>query len=206
MSVDLLEELGFETDTPESACGPGSDGPARKPSRTRPGAIWSWIAVAAAAGVAVLAAFVLTASVVAPEWTNQMVGDAQVAAEQLVTGATGGTPTVVLGGQGGQAEIDRCDGTFVRLAEFAEVHDLQPTYSAHNGCGGNAILPLGIGDVVDVVGEDGVVVQHEVVDVRNVPQRTSTTEDVKGMGGEILVQTCYWDDRTMKFTGLAPVV
>ena len=39
-------------------------------------------------------------------------------------------------------------------------------------------------------------------DERDTPQWTTTAADIAGMGGELLLQTCYWDDDTMRFVAL----
>lgn len=107
--------------------------------------------------------------------------------------------TVRLGGLGGQKQVDRCDGSFIEIESYRIVQELQPTYSAHNGCGGGAILPLQVGSQLFVNGD-----KYVVVSLRDLP-KTSKVSQIVGMDGDIILQTCYWRSNTMKFIGIEKI-
>lgn len=160
----------------------------------------------------VLSAFVFTgaagllATTFAPQWTEEFLGNA--AAEVQQTSVDAGIippPVLILGGDGGQAELDLCNGEWTRMTQYGEGRVPQPVHSAHNGCGGNALLTLEMGETIDIRELDGRVVTYRAVDERRVPQLASTTADIVGMTGTLILQTCYWDDTTMRFVGLTAV-
>jgi hypothetical protein len=110
-------------------------------------------------------------------------------------------PTIVLGDSGGMPELDRCDGTFIHMEDYARVDNLQPTYAAHNNCGGEIILPLERGSRLMINNEE-----YEVVSVRNLPKEGSLASQLLGMSGEILIQSCYYLPNTyMHFIGISKV-
>ncbi len=151
---------------------------------------------------------VLTAQWLAPEETQRVVGSAVGSARQVYSDvARGDAPvSIQLGPPGNDAAIDTAPhGVFVEMASYRVAEQLQPVFAAHNGFGGDVILPLAIGDRVQVLDAGGE--QHEMVvtDARDTPQVGATTADLSGMAGSILVQTCYWDVDEMRFVALTPV-
>lgn len=139
-----------------------------------------------------------------PKEVKQATGEVST---QVVKVITGKVPKVQLGGDGGQAEVDACPGDWVRMINYRLD---APVYAAHNGCAelvgrGDVILPLKPGDLVDVVDQRGRERSYEVVEMRDTPQHGQSTATIEDMDGELILQTCYWDDLTMKFVGLDPV-
>jgi hypothetical protein len=124
---------------------------------------------------------------------------------QWVDGRWTGIPSIYLGDAGGSQRVDACDGTFTRMTSYDEIENLQDWYSAHNGCGGSEILYLEPGSKFNL-NRDGVWETWELVEYRRIPQVGSNTSAAAGMSGELIVQTCYWDDATMKVASIAPSV
>ncbi len=110
-------------------------------------------------------------------------------------------PSVTLGKDGGLPELDRCDGTFIRMADYSRVVGLQDTYAAHNSCGGDVILPLGKGSRLLVNG-----IEYEVVSTRDLPKEGSKATQLLGLDGDIILQSCYYlPTMYMHFLGVTPV-
>lgn len=160
----------------------------------------SLVAVTLSALAAVAAAALLVGSLAAPELTERIVGNAKVGAESVISHVIGTTPTITLGGEGGEAELDHCTGEFIELVSY-RIDGVLPVYAAHNNCGGDIILAWPMGQVVRVEGSD---VLYEVVDERHT-RRDASVSDLIGMRGEFVVQTCYYGENRMRFLGLAPV-
>lgn len=151
---------------------------------------------------------VLAAQWLAPEQTQRVVGAAVGSARQVYSEvARGDAPvTIELGPPGDNTAIDTAPhGIFVEMASYRAAEQLQPVFAAHNGYGGDVILPLAMGDRVDVVDAQGEQREMVVTDARDTPQVGATTGDLSGMAGSILVQTCYWDVDEMRFVALTPV-
>lgn len=108
-------------------------------------------------------------------------------------------PMIRLGAKGDKVLLDRCDGSFVQMTSY-ETEGLQPVYAAHNICRGETILPLSEGDLVEVEGR-GI---YTVSDERHTKKSWSTTDDILGMTGDFLLQTCFYGRDTMKFVALSP--
>lgn len=108
-------------------------------------------------------------------------------------------PTVRLGGKGGVAELDRCNGRYIEMVEYQKVRDIQKIYSAHNSCGGAAIIPLNIGDELSVDG-----IMYKVLSIKNSPKQGTGVAGLAQMGieGDIILQTCYFRSSQMKFIGI----
>lgn len=122
--------------------------------------------------------------------------------EQVIE--AGGNPTVTLGGAGGQAELDVCDGTFIEMTQYdpgGEL-DLPPTYSAHNGCGGDIILHLAVGTEVTVIDTAGQGTDYVITEELTTRQFATATSDLTGLDGDLLLQSCFWDNTTMRFISL----
>ncbi len=115
-------------------------------------------------------------------------------------------PLAHLGATGGQTELDYCDGTFTEMRSYRR-HDMPPIWAAHNNCGGDVILPVELGDVIDLE-QGGIVNRYNVVDIRETPKVWVTTEALIGLQGDVVLQSCYYGgtDVPMKFIGLDPVV
>ncbi|WP_424468087.1 hypothetical protein [Pseudoclavibacter helvolus] len=111
-------------------------------------------------------------------------------------------PSVRLGDLGSEALMDACDGSFPQLESYAAQDGLQPVYAAHNGCGGDVILPWSVGERVEVVAADGSASVYVVSDFRDVAKFGSSTRDVLGLTGSLLLQTCHWGDPQMRFVAL----
>ncbi|PPF74911.1 hypothetical protein [Pseudoclavibacter sp. Z016] len=145
----------------------------------------------------------------APEAADRAYGQARIAANEVTAHvAASGSPTgeqlpeLRLGVLGPESLMDVCDGTFPQLEQYATDPALQPMYAAHNGCGGDVILPLDLGDAVTVAAADGSSSQYEVTDLRDVAKHGSTTNDAHGMTGAIVLQTCHWGEPLMRLTAL----
>ncbi len=80
-----------------------------------------------------------------------------------------------------------------------------PVWAAHNNCGGDIVLPLAIGDEIDLKNADGTV-RYRVVDIRQTPKVWVTTEELVGLQGEVALQSCFYGKgQPMKFLGLEMV-
>ncbi|WP_157749875.1 hypothetical protein [Microbacterium sp. TPU 3598] len=166
------------------------------------------IAVMLAAGVTTAAIFTIQ-TLQAPS-SPAAAADRQTTAQPTPaetpdTTAQTSTPTsaaVTLGVVGGQAELDRCDGTFTHTDLYGTTQP--PVWAAHNNCGGDVILPWEIGQEIAVT-INGVSTTYRVVETRDTPKKGATTADLAGIGGELLLQTCYYGENRMKFLALDPV-
>ncbi|OAN39206.1 hypothetical protein [Microbacterium sp. H83] len=143
----------------------------------------------------------LVASIVAPDAVDRITGGIKVAAAQQLREilAPGQLPEIRLGGEGGMRELDRCDGTFTEMTSY-RIDGVPPLFAAHNNCGGDVILGWEIGQRVTVEGSD---IVYEVVEERHTP-KWSNIEELVGMSGEFMVQTCFYGENRMRFLALAP--
>jgi hypothetical protein len=108
--------------------------------------------------------------------------------------------TVTVANTGGAAELDRCEDGFTHLVGFETTEAIKPqrVLARHNNyCGGDFVLYMEIGDVVELTGEG----LYRVVDARDTP-RIITPEDITGMKGSVLLQTCYNSKMMMRFVSL----
>ena len=154
----------------------------------------SWAALLLVPVIA--AGVVLTvAATVAPQWANEKIMDASTAVETGYRELTGDVPTIRLGPEGGERELDWCSGEFIELAEYRDPAqpDLPPTFVAHNLCDGKVVLTLEEGMQVDVVDRSGAVTRHTVSERRTVPPNTPAREAIAGMRGALVLQTCNWN-------------
>lgn len=110
--------------------------------------------------------------------------------------------SVSLGATGGEAELKRCDGTFTHLTAYG-AGLATPVWAAHNNCGGDVVLSWVIGQQVTVTTGD-TSATYVVVDARETSKTKGKTEDLIGMTGLLLLQTCYYGEDRMRFVGLDP--
>lgn len=59
--------------------------------------------------------------------------------------AQGVLPSVKLGVQGRQDELDWCDGTFIEMVSYQSAEQIPPHYADHNSCGGDVVLNRTVG-------------------------------------------------------------
>ncbi|MHA3724183.1 hypothetical protein ACXR2T_09925 [Leucobacter sp. HY1910] len=210
-----LALLGFEepsSDTVPTVVRGKSHYAPRRQHRKR----WWFTGLSALAAIVIAliilaASTVLVGTVAAPELTNKIIGEAATSVTHAARTVAKTEPRVVLGGDGGQAEVDACPGSWTRMIAYNQNTGFEvPVYSAHNGCWGtdgrgDVILPLGIGDKINIVDNTGERL-YRVIEMIDRPQRTSTTDDINTLTGPIILQTCYWDDQTMKFVSVEPVI
>ncbi|WP_025104763.1 hypothetical protein [Microbacterium paraoxydans] len=111
------------------------------------------------------------------------------------------TADVTLGATGGEAELDRCDQTFTHIVAYGT--DLPPVWAAHNDCGGDVILPWSVGQEITLA-VDGALSTYTIVDARDTRKNGATTDDLTGITGDLVLQTCYYGQDRMKFIGLSP--
>ena len=115
-------------------------------------------------------------------------GDApQPAAPALPTLATTGQAewSISIDTTGYQAEIDQCLWVRMDLGVHA------PVVGKHNYCGGDVVLAMAIGDTVTLagVGLDGT---YTVVATRDAQAGDYAKVATDGLGGSVILQTCYW--------------
>lgn len=79
-----------------------------------------------------------------------------------------------------------------------------PVFAAHNNCGGDVILSWKLSQEV-FLEEAGEKTVYRIVDIREIPKTWSTTADLKGLGGELALQTCLYGEDLMRFVGLEAV-
>lgn len=153
------------------------------------------------AGVSIIAIFFIPENSLPPT-IKEEVKKIQTEISKTVDEASNrGEMAITVGHIGGAAELELCDGTFTQVISYEE-GGLQPTFLAHNGCGGSPVLYAELGSIVKVTSIEGVTKEYKVVSERILPQIGSYASDVVGLEGDILLQTCYWDWETMRFIGL----
>lgn len=88
---------------------------------------------------------------------------------------------------GYQAEIDQCLWVRMDLGVHA------PIVGKHNYCGGDVVLAMAIGDTVTLagVGLDGT---YTVAATRDAQAGDYAKLATDGLGGTVILQTCYWGD------------
>lgn len=152
-----------------------------------------------AATLATLGVAVLVATIFAPTEVERVYGETKIAITAIQTEASGALPHVTLGVSGDETELDRCDGTFTEMVRYQRPGTV-PTWAAHNNCGGDVMLPWEVGHQLSIDGTT-----YAVVDVRMLPKRVATSEDLLGMQGELTLQTCLYGQQMMKFVGVEKV-
>lgn len=145
-----------------------------------------------------------TAVLVWPDQVEEFYGGIQQDVGEWRVQTLQEVPLAHLGAAGGLTELDYCDGTFTEMRSYRR-HDMPPIWAAHNNCGGDVILPVELGDVIDLE-QGGIVTRYTVVDIRETPKVWVTTEALIGLQGDLGLQSCYYGgtDVPMKFIGLVP--
>lgn len=158
-------------------------------------------------GTATLAAAValLLLQIFAPTQLERAVGEAQVtvaaaAADIVQQIVPESYPTITLGKLGGKRELNRCDGSFTEMQSY-RITGVLPVYAAHNNCGGAIILGWRMGEKVKITGSELI---YEVIDERHT-KKWANIASLRGMKGELLVQTCFFGQNKMRFLALRPV-
>ncbi|MGO1852752.1 MAG: hypothetical protein ACTH0V_05015 [Microbacteriaceae bacterium] len=148
------------------------------------------------AGLAIIAGLIF-----APQALEQAYGNVRTTVISAADDLRGTLPTIRLGATGGIPDLDRCDGTFTEMTSYE--HDgVPPVWAAHNNCQGDVILPLELGQQVQVEGDNRI---YEVVDIRPTPKVWATTDDLVGLNGELALQTCFYGEDRMRFVALESV-
>jgi hypothetical protein len=100
--------------------------------------------------------------------------------------------------RGNQPAVDACTGGLT-YGEEVSAWLGRDYYPIHNHCNGNPILSLKNGDLVEIQG----VGIFRVVDSTDVRQG-DRADIILGVGGSILLQTCYKEGNKMRVVGLVP--
>lgn len=97
--------------------------------------------------------------------------------------------SIGIGAFGWQAELDACQWVLLDLVSSVPL----PIVAAHNYCGGGIVLEMQPGDTVTLsgYGYDGTYV---VTGSRDAWTGADAASAVAGMDGEVVLQTCYWND------------
>lgn len=145
---------------------------------------------------------ILVLALTAPQTIEQGYGHVRGAVNDVsasVSEAWGVLPSVALGVQGGQDELDWCDGTFIEMLSYQSAENVPPVYAAHNTCGGDVVLNWTAGTQLTIDGRPGT---YEVVEVRNTEKHWVTTDDLVGLQGELALESCFYGENRMQFVGL----
>jgi len=127
-----------------------------------------------------------------------------IAVRQASDAVTGAEPTVRLGAEGDERFLDRCDGTFTRILAYEQSPGILPTWAAHNGCDGDVILPLVVGDEIVIDDGEGLG-RYRVIDSRNTSKVWAAVSELEGMSGDFVLQTCLYGRPYMLFLGVERV-
>ena len=175
---------------------------AERSTRTPPGRRGRSGLLIASMALVVLGMSALVASTVAPDAVDRVTGTVKVAVQKQFQQvfAPDELPHITLGGEGGIAQLDECDGRFTEMISY-RLDGVPPLFAAHNNCGGDIILGWELGQRVRVTGSD---IVYEVVEERHTP-KWSNVDVLVGMSGEFMVQTCFYGENRMRFLALAPV-
>lgn len=171
---------------------------------TRRGRVWRWVGTTFSIVLIVAGAAAVTFTVAAPQESERLSGEVVIAAHQVADAVTGAPSTVSLGAEGTPRTLDRCDGTFTRILAYEETSGVLPTWAAHNGCDGDVILPLQLGDTLMIEGGDAPGL-YEVVDSRQTAKQWAAVSELEGMHGDFVLQTCFYGRPHMLFLGVERV-
>ena len=95
--------------------------------------------------------------------------------------------SISIGAVGLQAELDQCQ--WVRM-DFSSAVPL-PVVGAHNYCGGDIVLSMSVGETVTLSGT-GLDGTYVVTGSRDAWTDSPAADAIAGMGGDVILQTCYW--------------
>ncbi|WP_424463968.1 hypothetical protein [Pseudoclavibacter helvolus] len=145
-------------------------------------------------------AIVLAMSLFAPTTVERGYGQVKAAVNNVAAEVQ--LPSVRLGVEGGQAELDVCDGSFIEMTSYRNTVGVPAVYAAHNNCGGDIVLNWQVGTQFEVEGQPGI---YEVVDVRHTAKHWETTEALIGLQGDFALQSCFYGEDRMQFVGIRHV-
>lgn len=145
-------------------------------------------------------ALVLTLSLFAPTTVERGYGQVKAAVNDVAAEVQ--LPSVRLGVEGGQAELDACDGSFIEMTSYRNTVGVPAVYAAHNNCGGDIVLNWDVGTQFEIEGQPGT---YEVVDVRHTAKHWETTDALVGLQGDFALQSCFYGEDRMQFVGIRPV-
>lgn len=95
---------------------------------------------------------------------------------------------------GHQAALDRCSGwVWEDFGGYGRV------VSAHNHCGGAVVLGMNVGDTVTLSGYGKGA--YQVTQIKRVPKGAPATV----LEGRLWMQTCFYDNTTMRLVGLSKI-
>lgn len=107
--------------------------------------------------------------------------------------------TVKISNSGGLRALNQCGEGFTDM-NYETLKGKQ-LLAAHNDCGpGSKVLAMELGDIV-VIENQG---EYQVTDLMDSPKRSDITV-VNSMKGNVILQSCYFHSKTLKFVGLTPV-
>jgi hypothetical protein len=104
--------------------------------------------------------------------------------------------TTYVANSNGQGAVDQCTGGLTKSSAHSKVMG-RSFYAIHNACNGKGLLELELGDKV-LIQNVGV---FKVVESRDVDM-SDTTAVIRGIDGEILMQTCHDTGTGMRVLGL----
>ena len=136
-------------------------------------------------------AVILAMSLLVPTTVERGYGQVKAAVNDVAAEVQ--LPAVRLGVEGGQEELDVCDGSFIEMTSYRNTVGVPAVYAAHNNCGGDIVLNWAVGT------------QFEVVDVRHTAKHWETTESLIGLQGDFALQSCFYGEDRMQFVGIRPV-
>ncbi len=145
-------------------------------------------------------AVILTMSLLTPTTVERGYGQVKAAVNDVAAEVQ--LPAVRLGVEGGQEELDVCDGSFIEMTSYRNTVEVPAVYAAHNNCGGDIVLNWAVGTQFEVEGQPGT---FEVVDVRHTAKHWETTESLIGLQGDFALQSCFYGEDRMQFVGIRPV-
>jgi len=152
-----------------------------------------------------LGTWVGAATVLAPDSVERAWGTVRNVTTRIETRVRhDGVAQVRLGEPGDTADMDACTGSFTEMESYRLEKSLQPTFAAHNSCHGDVILSWSKGTLVDVQPAGGKARRYVVTDTRDIARYGTTTADITGLKGTILLQTCYYGEPRMRFVALTP--
>ncbi len=146
-------------------------------------------------------ASVVTVGSVAPEKVEAVYGDVVISVKKVAAEISPELPRITLGVEGGARELDWCNGEFIEMVSYRAPSIPQPTYAAHNNCGGDIILSWSVGDKISLSNNGKI---YEVAASTDVA-KFGPTSQLEGLPGEILLQTCYYGQDLMRIISLSEV-